>query len=191
MCGKGGRNRRGQVKCAGHAADNGDVVNSAETSSAFNGNGHSLAGRYLALTLGSESCAIPVHKVCEIVRLPGFPGVQTPTDAIDGIIHLRGKRIPVLDLRVAFGLPASPTTSRTCIVIVQLRTPAGNTQLAGLVVDAVEEIIHLKDSDIWAASGSDTVLHHECLLGMARVEGAVRKLLNVDRFGDRWGRSFD
>jgi purine-binding chemotaxis protein CheW len=131
--------------------------------------------------LGSESCAIPVHRVREIVRFPAFPAGGPTSGPVEGIINLRGRRIPVLDLRVAFGFPAAPATARTCIVVVQLTSPAAESQFTGLLVDAVEEIIHLTGDEIGQVVPSQSRLDGACLLGMARVEGAVKGLLDIDR----------
>src|SRR5690606_19480023 len=138
----------------------------------------SLAGRYLALALGRESCAVPVHRIREIIRFPGFPCARPGPEPVEGIVHLRGLAIPVVDLRVAFGLPATEATTGTCIVVVEVSGSPAGTEWVGLLVDAVEEIIQLESGGISSARELGTRLDAECLLGVARVEGAVRALLD-------------
>jgi purine-binding chemotaxis protein CheW len=160
-------------------------VKAAQRSATPHGGGASLAGRYLTLLLGSQSCAIPIQKVREIISFPGFPGVPPAIGGTEGLIHLRGQAIPIMDLRSAFGIPPSPPTSRTCVVVTQVAAPTGETRLVGLLVDGVDEVIHVKDEHVGAPVDSAGNADPRILLGMAQVEGAVRNLLDVDRAAAR------
>ena len=105
------------------------------------------AGRYLTFTLGEESYGLPVLKVREIIRLCPITSVPRMPPHVKGVINLRGKVIPVIDLRLKFGLPSIDYTQRTCIIVVQVKT--GSTSiLMGIVVDEVSEVLTLTAGDI-------------------------------------------
>lgn len=137
------------------------------------------AGKYLTVVLDQEAYGIAVLKVREIIRLQKItPLPQTP-DYLKGVINLRGRVIPVMDLRLKFGLTAA-FTERTCIVVVQIN-PRGRNIHTGLIVDAVEEVVHLADKDIQPAPELGSRLDLSALLGMAKVKDQVKMLLDIDR----------
>jgi purine-binding chemotaxis protein CheW len=138
------------------------------------------AGKYLVFELGKEEFAIGVLTVREIMGIQDITSVpQTPTH-FKGVINLRGKIVPVLDLRLKFALPAIEYNGRTCIVVVTLTSESGPIQM-GIVVDSVVEVLNLAESDIENApafgDGADTGY----LLGMAKVKGRVKMLLDIDK----------
>ena len=139
------------------------------------------AGKYLTFVLGRESYGIPVLKIREIIRMQNITLVPQMPDYIRGVINLRGKIIPVVDLRAKFGLAGTEATERTCIVVVQVASPSGTSLSMGLVVDAVEEVINIGASDIEATPDFGTKLDTEYILGMAKIKGAVKSLLDIDR----------
>ena len=140
-----------------------------------------LAGKYLTFFLGRESYGLPVIKVREIIRFVGPTHVPQMPEHVVGVINLRGKIIPVVNLRRKFGLSASETSERTCTVVVQIRSVANATALIGLVVDGVEEVVQVSAQDIESAPefGPGTETDH--ILGMAKVKGAIKTLLDLDR----------
>ncbi len=142
--------------------------------------GDTLAGRWLALTLGDEACAVPVHRVREIVRLPSFTGGAASRGPVQGVINLRGRTIPVLDLRPSAG-NASVSSDRTCIVVLQPGSAQAGAGFVGLVVDAVEEVIDIESSQIAALADVGSRIDAACLLGRANIHGVVKTLLDVDR----------
>ena len=139
------------------------------------------AGKYLTLTLGRESYGLPVLKVREIIRLVAITPVPQMPAYIRGVINLRGKIVPVVDLRLKFGLASAEALESTCIVVVQVKLAAGGTLHIGLIVDAVEEVINLAASDIEATPDFGTKLDTEYLLGMAKAKGRVIALLDLDQ----------
>ena len=139
-----------------------------------------LAGKYLTVGLGGEAYGIAVLKVREIIRLQKITPVPQMPDFVKGVINLRGRVIPIIDLRVKFGLPAE-TAERTCIVVVQVKLPSAAFVQMGLVVDAVEEVANLTAEDIEPAPGFGVQIDVRYLLGMAKVKGAVKTLLDIDR----------
>lgn len=138
------------------------------------------AGKYLTVVLAGESYGIAVLKVREIIRLQKItPVPQTPA-FVKGIINLRGRVIPVVDLRVKFGL-AAEFAERTCIVVVQVRLAAGASVPMGLIVDAVEEVANLAASEIEATPEFGAAISTTYILGMAKVKGEVKTLLDIDQ----------
>ncbi len=140
----------------------------------------SLAGKYLTVQLADEAYGIAVLKVREIIRLQKItPVPQMPAD-VKGVINLRGRVIPVVDLRVKFGLTAE-IADRTCIVVVQVRLASNQILQMGVIVDSVEEVVTLTDQEIEPTPEFGTQIDTTCLLGMAKVKGQVKTLLDIDR----------
>jgi purine-binding chemotaxis protein CheW len=137
---------------------------------------------YNTVVLGREEFAIRVLKVREIMGIQDITAVPQTPGYVKGVINLRGKVIPVVDLRLKFGLPEVDYTQRTCIIVVQVQ--AGDASLpTGIVVDEVSEVLNLAAGDVedtpdfGDGSGSAT----SYLLGMAKVKGKVKILLDIDR----------
>src|SRR5678816_96229 len=104
------------------------------------------AGKYLTFQLSNEEFGIRVLKVREIMGLQEITAVpQTPAH-IKGVINLRGKVVPVIDLRLKFGLAAADYTQRTCIIVTQVQGEGGAV-LMGIVVDGVSEVLNLSGSE--------------------------------------------
>lgn len=138
-------------------------------------------GKYLTFVLGEEYYGIPVLKVREIIRLVPITLVPKMPDYIKGVLNLRGKIIPVVDLRQRFGLPGIKDTERTCIVVVQVEMKDGLKTPMGLIVDAVEEVLNISSGEIEPTPDFGTKLDTDYLLGMAKVKGKVKALLDIDR----------
>src|SRR5208282_3401123 len=105
------------------------------------------AGKYLTIGIGTESYGLRVLQVREIIRMQKITPIPQMPESIKGVINLRGRVIPVLDLRVKFGFPAD-FAERTCIVVVQVRTAAEQATMIGLIVDRVEEVVSLSAAEI-------------------------------------------
>ena len=140
-----------------------------------------LAGKYLTFVLGQESYGLAVLKIREIIRLPDITAVPQMPAHIRGVINLRGKIIPVVDLRARFGLPLTDPTDRTCVIVMQVTTAAGNSVPMGLVVDDVEEVVNLTADDIQETPDFGSQVETDYLLGMAKIKGVVKTLLDFDR----------
>lgn len=104
---------------------------------------------------------------------------QTP-DFVKGVINLRGKVIPVVDLRLRFGMERINYTERTCIVVVEISGGSG-TVMIGVVVDSVSEVLNIKAGEIEETPTFGTKLETDYILGMAKVQGGVKILLDIDR----------
>ncbi|MEA1900630.1 MAG: chemotaxis protein CheW, partial [Thermodesulfobacteriota bacterium] len=95
-------------------------------------------------------------------------------------INLRGKVIPVIDLRLKFEMEKSDYTERTCIIVVDLKSQAANI-LIGVVVDSVSEVLNIKADEIEDTPTFGTKLDTAYILGMAKMEGGVKILLDIDQ----------
>jgi purine-binding chemotaxis protein CheW len=140
-----------------------------------------LAGKYLSFALGGESYAIPVLKVREIIRLTNITAVPQMPAHIRGVINLRGKIIPVMDLRLRFGFAGAANTEKNCIVVVQVKNPAGQSTAMGLLVDAVEEVAQFGAADIEETPDFGAQVDTQYIMGMAKVKGVVKALLDIER----------
>jgi purine-binding chemotaxis protein CheW len=138
------------------------------------------AGKYLTFQLASEEFGIRVLKVREIMGLQDITVVpQTPAH-IKGVINLRGKVVPVIDLRIKFGLAASEYTQRTCIIVTQVQGDSGFV-LMGIIVDGVSEVLNLAASEIEDTPDFGEDIGSRYLLGMAKTKGKVKILLDIDK----------
>lgn len=140
----------------------------------------SLAGKYLTVVLENEAYGIGVLKVREIIRMQKITPVPQMPAFVKGVINLRGRVIPVVDLRVKFGVKAE-FAERTCIVVVQVKLPGDQSVPMGLIVDSVEEVITLQAGEIEPTPEFGAEIDTTYLLGMAKVKGAVKTLLDIDR----------
>ncbi len=138
------------------------------------------AGKYLTFHLANEEFGIRVLKVREIMGLQEITAVpQTPCH-IKGVINLRGKVVPVIDLRLKFGLPAAEYTQRTCIIVTQVQGESSAVMM-GVVVDGVSEVLNLTGPEIEDTPDFGEEIAGRYLLGMAKVKGKVKILLDIDK----------
>jgi purine-binding chemotaxis protein CheW len=139
------------------------------------------AGKYLTFQLANEEFGIRVLKVREIMGVQEITAVPQTPHHVKGVINLRGKVIPVIDLRLKFGLPAAEYTQRTCIIVAQVAGEHSSTILMGIVVDGVSEVLNLSGQEIEDTPDFGEDIGGEYLLGMAKVKGKVKILLDIDR----------
>lgn len=139
------------------------------------------AGKYLTFSLAEEYYGMPVLKVREIIKLVNITPVPQMPVHVKGVVNLRGKIIPVVDLRVKFDMTAVAATERTCIIVVQLAGVAQGTNALGLVVDSVEEVLNINAGDIEKTPDFGTAVDTSYLTGMAKIKNKVVSLLDIDR----------
>lgn len=140
-----------------------------------------LAGMYLTFILGRESYAVPVLKVREIIRLTSITAMPQIPAYIRGVINLRGKIIPVMNLRRRFGFADAANAEQNCIVVVQVLSLAGQPTVMRLIVDAVEEVAKFAAGDIEETPNSGARIATDCLQAMAKLKGVVKALLDIDK----------
>ena len=137
-------------------------------------------GKYLTFSLAEEEYGIGILKVKEIIGMMPITSVPRTPEFVKGVINLRGKVIPVMDLRLKFSMEAIPYSERTCIIVVEIDSDVA-TVLIGIVVDAVSEVLNIKESEIEETPQFGTSLNTDYILGMAKMEGGVKILLDIDK----------
>jgi len=137
-------------------------------------------GKYLTFSLAGEEYGIGILKVKEIIGMMPITTVPRTPGFVKGVINLRGKVIPVVSLRLKFGMEETNYTERTCIIVVET-TGQNGPVLIGIVVDAVSEVLNIKGGDIEDTPTFGARLDMEYILGMAKMNGGVKILLHIDR----------
>jgi len=137
-------------------------------------------GKYLTFTLADEEYGIGILKIKEIIGMMPVTSVPHTPDYVKGVINLRGKVIPVIDLRLRFGMEPIDYNERTCIIVVEIMSQDTNVEI-GIVVDSVSEVLNIKGDEIEDTPTFGTALDTDYILGMAKMEGGVKILLEIDR----------
>ncbi len=137
-------------------------------------------GKYLTFMLDNEGYGIGILKVKEIIGMMTITPIPRTPAFVKGVINLRGKVIPVMDLRLKFELGEISYTDRTCIIVVEIDSEE-NTVLIGIVVDAVSEVLNIPGDDVEEAPTFGTRLNTEYILGLAKTDQGVKILLNIDK----------
>lgn len=139
-----------------------------------------VANTFLTFYVESEEYAVSVAYVTEIVRLQKTFAIPDVPKYIRGVINLRGKVIPVIDLRLKFNFEAKEATDRTAIIVVELELPGGRT-LVGVLVDAVSEVLNVTGEEVEATPTFGDQVDTTFMRGVAKVKGTVKILLDLDR----------
>jgi purine-binding chemotaxis protein CheW len=138
------------------------------------------AGQYLTFHLGKEVYGIEILKVQEIIGLLPVTKVPHTPDYVRGVINLRGKVIPVVELRAKFVMDAAEDTAMTCIIVVQITSASGKVTI-GVIVDSVAEVLSITAGEIESAPSFGGTVGTEFILGIAKAGPEVILLLDVDR----------
>ena len=138
------------------------------------------SGKYLTFKLAEEDYGISLLKVREIIGMMPITSVPRTPAFVKGVINLRGKVIPVTDLRLRFDMPETDYTDRTCIIVVEIQTADSTVQM-GIVVDAVTEVLPVREEEVEPLPEFGASVDTRYILGMANMEGAVKILLDIDR----------
>lgn len=126
--------------------------------------------------LGAELYGVEISRVHEIIRLQTITRVPRSPSFVEGVINLRGRVIPVVDLRRRFGLPTAEHTRATRIVVVEI-----GDQVVGVIVDAVSEVLHVSDATIEPPSPVVTGVESDYIHGIAKLPERLVILLDLDR----------
>lgn len=138
------------------------------------------AGKYLTFRLGAEEYGIPILKVREIIGLMAITRMPEAPAYVRGIINLRGRVIPVLELRSRFGMETVADSEETCIIVVDL-SDSTRSLLMGILVDAVSEVLDIKADEIQDSPSLGADQGAEFILGIGKVKGGVKILLDIDK----------
>ncbi|MHC4552677.1 MAG: chemotaxis protein CheW [Planctomycetota bacterium] len=140
-------------------------------------------GKYLTFALGPEEYGLEILKVREIIGYMDITAVPQTPDYVKGVINLRGQVIPVVDIRTLFGMESKEITEETCIIVVEVQRH-NRTFSTGVVVDQVSEVLDVAGEDIEEAPQLGASVNTDFILGMGKVNGTVKILLDIDRVLD-------
>ncbi|OGQ85976.1 MAG: chemotaxis protein CheW [Deltaproteobacteria bacterium RIFOXYD12_FULL_56_24] len=141
---------------------------------------NNLEGKYLSFHIGAEEYGISILKIREIIGMMAITAMPQSPDYVKGVINLRGKVIPILDLRRRFGMAAAKQTEQTCIIVLETGLAPHRMILTGIVVDSVSEVQYIKAADIEAPAAFSAELDGSYILGMAKSSGAVKIILDIE-----------
>jgi purine-binding chemotaxis protein CheW len=139
-----------------------------------------LAGKYLTFELGTEIYGIEILKVQEIIGIMSITNVPKTPDYVRGVINLRGKVIPVVELRRKFRMPVVEDTERTCIIVVQVKGTDGPITM-GILVDEVSEVVDIPAAQIEPAPTFGSSVNTTFILAMGKIGDRVVIMLDADR----------
>ncbi len=137
-------------------------------------------GKYLTFALGHEEFGLEILKVREIIGYMEITAVPQTPGYVKGVINLRGQVIPVVDLRLKFGMDAAEVTEETCIIVVEIVQDDRKFQ-TGIVVDRVKEVLDIAGENIENAPQFGSNVDTDFILGMGKVNGGVKILLDIDK----------
>ncbi len=137
-------------------------------------------GKYLTFALGPEEYGLEILKVREIMGIMEITAVPQTPEYVKGVINLRGKVIPVIDLRAKFGMETTETTDQTCIIVVEI-TQQDQGFNTGIVVDRVQEVLDIAGDDIEDTPQFGSDVATDFILGMGKIGDAVKILLDIDK----------
>lgn len=143
--------------------------------------GRNLAGKYLTFELAGEEYGLEILKVREIMGLMDTTPVPQTKPFVLGVLNLRGKVLPVVDLRLKFGLDYREPDERTCTIVLEVNSATGSRLLMGIVVDQVREVINVRPEDIDPTPSFGMELDTAYIMGIAKVDAKVKILLDIDR----------
>lgn len=136
--------------------------------------------QYLTFRLGDETFALDVAEVREILDFTTVTKVPKTPPFMRGVINLRGSVVPVMDLRLKFGMSSTEQTVNSCIIVVELELE-GDQVVVGVLADAVQEVIDLEPEQIEPAPKIGTRLNMEFLVGMGKHNGNFMMILDLDK----------
>ena len=158
---------------------------STETERAVSG----LEGKYLTFALDTEEYGLEILKVREIIGHMQITSVPSAPHYVRGVINLRGQVIPVIDMRLKFGMPEVDVTDQTCIIVVEIASHK-NKAWTGIVVDHVSEVLDITDDQIEGPPQFGAEVDTGYILGLGKIGSQVKILLDIDKVlgGDEMAR---
>lgn len=138
--------------------------------------GRNLGGKYLTFGLADEQYGLEILKVREINGMMPITAIPRTPEFVKGVINLRGKVIPVIDLRLKFDMPAVQATEQTCIIVVDV----GYVEM-GIIVDQVSEVLNIPSEDIEPPPSFGVSVDTDFILGMGKSTNGVKILLDIEK----------
>jgi len=140
-------------------------------------------GKYLTFSLAGQEFGIGILKVREIMGMMPVTAMPQMPEYVKGAINLRGTVIPVVDFRLKFGMDPVDKTDETCIIVVEIGE-GEHRKLVGTIVDSVSEVLAIREADIEDPPTIGSQMNTDFILGMAKANGSVKILLEIDRVLD-------
>jgi purine-binding chemotaxis protein CheW len=137
--------------------------------------------KHLTFSLKNEEYGIEIQKVKEIIGMMGITTIPQTPPYVKGVVNLRGKVIPIIDLRLKFGMDAASYTERTCIIVVEISGRNRGNFFMGIVVDTVSEVLNIKEAEIEDAPDFGVQMNTAYILGLAKTGSGVKILLEIDK----------
>ncbi len=138
------------------------------------------AGKYLTFALSNEEYGLEILKVREIIEYMDITAVPKTPDHFKGVINLRGQVIPVVNLRAKCGMKTTDVREDTCIIVIEINHGNHNYS-TGIVVDRVQEVLDIAGEYIEEAPQFGPTVNNDFILGMGKVGGSVKTLLDIDK----------
>lgn len=135
--------------------------------------------RLLTFSIGNNGYGIPILEVKELIGMMEITTVPKTPEFIKGIINLRGKIIPVMDLRIKFGIESQEYDERTCIIVVEVRIN-GVKKLLGVVVDTVSEVVTISEDQVEPPPEYGLTVGHNSILGIGKIKDRVVIILDIN-----------
>jgi len=135
--------------------------------------------KLLTFSLGDEGYGVSILKVKELIGMLDITPVPKTPVFIKGVINLRGKIIPIMDLRVKFGMTEKEYNERTCIIVIEVQIN-GTQKLLGVVVDMVSEVVTISDEQIEPPPEYGTTSEHNFILGIGKIKDRVVIILDIE-----------
>lgn len=142
--------------------------------------GMNISTQYLTFKLAGEVFAIDVVNIREILDFTTITKIPQTPEFMCGVINLRGSVVPVIDMRLKFGMPKTEKTVNTCIIVMELILDT-ETNVIGALADSVQEVLELEGEQIEPAPKIGTGLHTEFIKGMGKHNGQFIMILNIDK----------
>lgn len=136
--------------------------------------------QYLTFKLNDEVFALDVAKVREILEVTNITKVPQTPDFMRGVINLRGSVVPVIDMRLKFGMSRTEQTVNTCIIVVEIGMD-GDTTILGALADSVQEVVELEPDRIEPAPHIGARLNTEFIRGMGKIDDHFVMILEIDK----------
>lgn len=135
--------------------------------------------QYLTFKLSDEVFALDVAKVREILEITNITKVPQTPDFMRGVINLRGSVVPVIDMRLKFGMGPTEQTVNTCIIVVEINMD-GDTTVLGALADSVQEVVEMEPESIEAPPQIGTKLNTDFIKGMGKLDSRFVMILDID-----------
>ena len=155
-----------------------EVKTQAEDSVIASNESDEQKGKYMTFKSGNEYFGLKIQYVSEIIQSQTITAIPETEDFIKGLINLRGKVIPVIDVRIRFKQEAFEYDDRTCIIVINVKST-----LVGLIVEQIAEVVEIKEQNILPppAIGRADRAHHKYVYGIGKVGDSVKLLLDPDK----------